>query len=327
MTPPMMLFALNASRDLGARVAERLQQTLGQHEEREFEDGEHKARPLVSVRGAHVFVIHSLYGEPGQSVNDKLCRLAFFIGALRDAACDTVSAVVPYLCYARKDRKTKSRDPVTTRYVAQLLEAVGADRVLTLDVHNLAAFQNAFRCKTEHLEAAGLFVEHLAPELDSDPVVVLSPDLGGVKRADRFRECLQRALSRPVDSAFMEKKRSAGVVSGEAFVGDVSGKTVVVVDDMIAGGTTIRRAVEACAKHHAKRVLAVATHGLFMPGAEALFQQNLLERIIVTDSIPPFRLAPEVIGERLLVLDTAPLFAEALSRIHGGDSVVALRNH
>ncbi len=324
MNRPMVLFALKASRDFGAKVAEQLQQPLGELEEREFEDGEHKVRPLISVRGADVFVIHSLYGEPGQSANDKLCRLAFFIGALRDAACASVTAVVPYLCYARKDRKTKSRDPVTTRYVAQVLEAVGADRVVTLDVHNLAAFQNAFRCRTEHLEAAGVFVKHLAPTLDSDPVVVLSPDLGGVKRADYFRERLERALNQSVDSAFMEKKRSAGVVSGEAFVGEVAGKTVLVVDDMIAGGTTIRRAVEACAARKAKRVLAVATHGLFMPGAENLFQQPLLERIIVTDSVPPFRLAPEVVGDRLVVLNTAPLFAEALSRIHGKGSLVAL---
>lgn len=324
MDRPLVLFALNASGDFGARVAAKLERPLGRHEEREFEDGEHKARPLISVRGADVFVIHSLYGQPGQSANDKLCRLAFFIGAVRDAACASVTAVVPYLCYARKDRKTKSRDPVTTRYVAQVLEAVGADRVITLDVHNLAAFQNAFRCRTEHLEAAGLFVEHLAPELGSEPVVVLSPDLGGVKRADSFREHLQTALDRSVDSAFMEKKRSEGQVSGEAFVGEVVGKTVLVVDDMIAGGTTIRRAVEACAARKAKRVIALATHGLFMPGSEALFQQPLLERIVVTDSVPPFRLEPEVVGDRLVVLDTAPLFAEALSRIHGGGSVVAL---
>jgi ribose-phosphate pyrophosphokinase len=324
MNPPMIVFALNASRDFGTRVAHRLRQTLGRHEEREFEDGEHKARPLASVRGADAFVIHSLYGEPGQSANDKFCRLAFFIGALRDAACDSVTAVVPYLCYARKDRKTKSRDPVTTRYVAQILEAVGADRVVTLDVHNLAAFQNAFRCRTEHLEAAGLFVEHLAPQLDRDSVVVLSPDLGGVKRADRFRERLEGALNRPVGSAFMEKKRSAGVVSGEAFVGEVGGKTVLVVDDMIAGGTTIRRALDACGRHGAKSVIAVATHGLFMSGSEELFQHPLLARVVVTDSVPPFRLLPELVGGRLTVIDTAPLFAETVSRIHGGGSVVAL---
>ena len=146
----------------GESIGTALGSPLSAHEERDFEDGEHKTRPLENVRGCEVFVIQSLYSEPGLSVNDKLCRLLFFIGALKDASARSVTAVLPYLGYARKDRKTKARDPVTTRYMAQLLEAVGTDRVLTLDVHNLAAFQNAFRCPTDHLEAKNLFVEHFA---------------------------------------------------------------------------------------------------------------------------------------------------------------------
>ena len=151
----LMLFALGASREFGARVAAALDMPLAAHEERAFEDGEHKWRPLVSVRGRDVFVVHSLYGDDAESANDKLCRLLFFIGALKDAAAARVTALVPYLCYARKDRKTKPRDPVTTRYLAALFEAVGTDGIVTLDVHNLAAYQNAFRCRTEHLEEIG----------------------------------------------------------------------------------------------------------------------------------------------------------------------------
>ena len=161
----MTLFVLNSSRTFGEQVSLRLALEPGLHEEREFEDGEHKARPLISVRGKNAFVIQSLYADHQQSGNDKLCRLLFFIGALKDAAAARVTAVVPYLAYARKDRKTKPRDPVTTRYVAALFEAVGTDAVMTLDVHNLAAFQNAFRCRTEHLEANMLFVEHFVPVL------------------------------------------------------------------------------------------------------------------------------------------------------------------
>ena len=131
------LFTLHTSHAFGEQVSERLGVPLSPHEEREFEDGEHKARPLVSVRGKDVFVIQSLYGDPQHSVNDKLCRLWFFLGALRDASAARLTAVVPYLCYARKDRKSKSRDPVTTRYVATLFEAIGVDRVVTLDVHNV----------------------------------------------------------------------------------------------------------------------------------------------------------------------------------------------
>ena len=169
------LFSLNTSRDFGEKVAKHLGIALSAHEERDFEDGEHKVRPLMNVRGQDVFVIQSLYGEPGASVNDKLCRLLFFIGALKDASAERVTAVVPYLCYARKDRQTKSRDPVTTRYIAHLFEAMRCDRVVTLDVHNLAAFQNAFRCPTEHLEGKNIFVQHFAPLVHNDETVVVDP--------------------------------------------------------------------------------------------------------------------------------------------------------
>ena len=157
-------------------------------------------------------------------MNDKLCRLLFFLGALRDASAESVTAVVPYLCYARKDKMSKPRDPVTTRYVAGLFEAMGVDRVVTLDVHNLAAFQNAFRIRTDHLEAKRLFVEHFIPLARQEEIVVVSPDVGGVKRAEDFRQALGRALDRPIHGTFMEKYRSEGVVSGEAVIGDVSGK-------------------------------------------------------------------------------------------------------
>ncbi|MHB1293248.1 MAG: ribose-phosphate diphosphokinase, partial [Sulfuricella sp.] len=171
----LMLFTLNASRAFGERISQALGIPLSEHEEREFEDGEHKSRPLVNVRGRDVFVVQSLYADAEQSVNDKLCRLLFFIGALRDASAGCVTAVVPYLCYARKDRKSQPRDPVTIRYVASLFEAVGTNRVLTLDVHNLAAFQNAFRCHTDHLEAKSLFVRYFAPLAHNEEVVVVSP--------------------------------------------------------------------------------------------------------------------------------------------------------
>ncbi|HMA13118.1 MAG TPA: ribose-phosphate diphosphokinase, partial [Steroidobacteraceae bacterium] len=237
------LFALDASRAYGERVASALGVTLARHEEREFEDGEHKARPLENVRGRDVYVIHSLYGEPGMSANDKLVRLLFFIGALKDASAARVTAVCPYLAYSRKDRRSKPRDPVSSRYVAQLFEAVGCDRMVTLDVHNLAAYQNAFRIPAEHLEARGLFVAWFAAGLQADePVVVVSPDAGGVKRADAVRASLAAALGRPIGAAFMEKRRSEGVVSGEAVVGEVGGMTALIVDDLISSGTTLARA-------------------------------------------------------------------------------------
>ena len=155
----MRLFALNATRELGLSIARQLGVDLCAHEEREFEDGEHKVRPLDVVARADVFVIQSLHAGPSESASDKLCRLLFFIGALKDAGAASVTAIVPYLCYARKDRRTKPNDPVTTRYVAAMFEAVGVDCVVTLEVHNPAAFENAFRCRTVALTATPLFVE------------------------------------------------------------------------------------------------------------------------------------------------------------------------
>jgi len=320
----LCLFALDASRAYGERVADALGLTLARHEEREFEDGEHKARPLENVRGRDVYVIHSLYGEPGISANDKLIRLLFFIGALKDASAARVTAVCPYLAYSRKDRRTKPRDPVGSRYVAQLFEAVGTDRMVTLDVHNLAAYQNAFRIPAEHLEARGLFVEWFAAQLQEDDVVVVSPDAGGVKRADAFRDSLARALVHPVGSAFMEKRRSEGVVSGEAVVGEVGGRTAILIDDLISSGTTLARAAAACKTLGARRVFAAASHGMFTGAAAAVLADPALEKVLVTDSVPPFRLPPALLESRVEVLDSAPLFAEAIRRLHSGGSLVEL---
>ena len=317
------LFALSASRAFGEQLAGRLGVDLAAHEERDFEDGEHKARPLENVRGRDVFVVQSLYGDAAQSVNDKLLRLLFFIGALKDASAAGVTAVVPYLGYARKDRKTKSRDPVATRYVAALFETVGCDRVVTIDVHNLAAFQNAFRCRTDHLEATGLFVEHFRPVIDGD-VVVVSPDAGGVKRADRFRKAFARATGMEVGGAFMEKYRSRGVVSGETFVGDVEGRAAIVIDDLISTGTTMARAARACREKGARSVHVVATHGIFVGDAAGVVADPVFDSVVITNTIPPFRLPADMAEKRLTVLDAVPLFAEAVSRIHAGGSLVEL---
>lgn len=320
----MHLFSLDCGRDYGEKVARNLDMTLSDQEERDFEDSEYKVRPLVNVRDADVFVVQSLHGDTERSADEKLCRLLFFIGALRDASAGRITAVVPYLCFARKDRKTKSRDPVTTRYVAALFEAVGTDRVVTIDVHNLAAFQNAFRCRTDHLEATRLFADLFAARPSKEDVVVVSPDAGGVKRAEHFRDVLSEATGRPIDTAFMEKTRSLGVVRGETLVGEVEGKTAIIIDDLISAGTTMCRTAKACRSLGAKGVYAAATHGLFVGEANRLLAGPEIDQIVVTDTIPPFRLSPELQKSKLVVLDAAQLFAEAIKRIHTGGSLVEL---
>ena len=320
---PLCLFALHTTARLGAAVAAALDRPLAAHEEREFEDGEHKICPLEAVRGADVFVLQSLHGEAEQSANDKLCRLLFFIATLKDAGAAHVTVLAPYLCYARKDRRTKPGDPVTTRYVASLFEAVGTDAIVTLDVHNPAAFENAFRCRTTALTAAPLFIDFVKG-LALDRLCVVSPDPGGTKRADVFREALEKSIGRPVGKAFADKHRSAGIVSGDFFVGEVEGATALIIDDIISTGGTLVRAARAARKAGAKRVLAFVTHGLSMPGAEAAIMDPAIERIVVTDSVASFRVSDEAFRSKIDILAMAPLLAECIRRLHGGETLTDL---
>jgi len=319
-----LLFALDGSRAFAEQVGREIGLPLSAHEVREFEDGEHKARPLVNVRGCDVYVLHSLHGDAVHSANDKLCRLLFFVGALKDAAAGRVTAVVPYLAYARKDRKTRPRDPVTTRYVAALFEAVGTDVLVAIDVHNLAAFQNAFRCRTEHLEANTLFVDYFAAQRRDRELVVVAPDAGGVKRMERLRQGLSRALGKPVGAALCEKHRSGGVVTGELLVGEVAGKDAIIVDDMVSSGTTLARAAQACRVYGASAVCAAATHGLLTGDAAALLAESALEEVVITDTVTSAGLPAAMATGRLRILSCAGLFGQAIARLHGGGSLVEL---
>ncbi|MBE9067233.1 ribose-phosphate pyrophosphokinase [Leptolyngbya cf. ectocarpi LEGE 11479] len=318
------LFSLNTSREFGKKVSERLGISLSHHEERDFEDGEHKVRSLINVRGQDVYVIQSLYGEPGASVNDKLCRLLFFVGALKDASAERVTAIVPYLCYARKDRKTKARDPVTTRYIGQLFEAMGCDRIVTLDVHNLAAFQNAFRCPTEHLEAKNTFVQHFATIIGDHQVVIVAPDFGGGKRAEAFRRALCQKIHQDIPMAFTEKYRSSGVVSGEMIVGEIQGRIAIIIDDLISSGTTLARTAKACRSRGATKVYAAVSHGVFAKESNHILSIPDLDKIIITNTVAPFRITASDVKLKLTVLDTTPLFAETIRRLHDGGSLVEL---
>lgn len=323
MTP--LIFTLESSRWFAERVSRQLGLSLPPHEERNFEDGEHKCRPLTSVRQADVCVLHSLFSAPSESANDKLCQLLFFLATLRDADAARVTAVVPYLCYTRKDRRTQPRDPVTTRYVAQLFEAVGVDRVVTLDVHNPAAFQNAFRCHTELLAAKSLFLEHFLPLAAESEVVVVSPDIGGMKRAERFRQALAQALQKEVPATFMKKTRHENQVSSGTVVGDLQDRTAIVVDDLLSTGTTLSRAARSCREQGARRVYAAATHGLLVD-KNLLSQDPQWDQLVLTNTVLPAAPDPSPGTNTVCVLDAAPLFAEAIRRLHSGDSLAELRD-
>lgn len=319
--PGLSLFALPVGNTFAESVARHLDIPLSPLQEKEFADGEHQARPLVSVRGRDVYVVQSLYDEPARCIDAKLLRLLFLVATLVDASAERVTAVLPYLSYGRQDQQKEPRDPLMTRHVARLFEAVGTARVLAMDVHNLAAFQNAYRCRIEHLEASSLFVQHFASALGKVPLVVVSPDAGGVKRAERFRQRLGQALGQALPLAFMEKHRTDGELRGKALVGAVAGRTAIIFDDLISTGATLLRAALACREQGATAVIAAASHGVFAAGAEAAIADPAVDRVVITDSIPPFRLSPGLRQAKLLVLGAAPLVAGAIQAMHDGASL------
>jgi len=306
-----MIFAPLHTRALGERIAAALGVQLTATEEREHDFGEHKMRPAQPVGGQDVYVVQSLHGDVHASTNDKLCRLLFFLAALRDAGAGRITACIPYLCYARKDRRSNSLDPVTLRYVAALFEAMRVDRVVVLDVHNEAAFDNAFRCPTLRIDADVALLEHLQRSGHLSDPVLTSPDIGGFKRVQRLQDTLAKQLGTRVDFAFMEKRRSGGVLSGERLVGDVANRDVLIFDDMIASGSTVLRATAAARAAGARSVHVAATHAAFNPDAARLGASGGPDSVLVTDSIiVPAELATQL--PRLTVCPIAELFASTI---------------
>ncbi len=314
---PLALFALTGTTDYAERLSAQLETPLSRIEERSFEDGEHKIRPLVEVEGVDAYVIHALHGDETHTVNDKLCRLLFLIGTLKDHGVARITAVLPYLCYARKDRRTQPYDPVTQRYVAALFESVGTAGVIVVEVHNVAAFENAFRCSTRHIETAELFAEHFAPWARKNKIIAVSPDAGGVKRVEQFRRALERKSGQPIDNAFVEKYRGGGIVTGGALIGGVEGKTAIILDDLISTGGTLLRAAKACRAAGARQVFAAAAHGLFTGGAPDLFASSDFDGLVVADTVPLSKTIPSAARERLTILDSTGLVATAIAKVHG----------
>jgi ribose-phosphate pyrophosphokinase len=308
------IFGLNETGNFARRLAQHLDVRLASHEERDFPDGEFKIRALDAVGGEHAVVCQSLAADGRLSCADKLVRLLVFCGSLEDAGAREVTALVPYLAYWRKDRRTQPRDPVTTSYLARLIEAVGIDTVVTIDAHNIATFENAFRCRKEHLQAAAAFAEHFAPVVAAaSRIVVLSPDAGGEQRARVFAGLLATRAERAVELAFVEKHRSGSKVSGELFAGDVRDALVVIYDDMISTGGTVARAAKAAAARGARVVHCAATHGLFSGDAIATLNAASLASVVVMDTVDDVAARCAGLTCEWRALDSAAVFARALS--------------
>ncbi len=320
------LFALSESRELAAGVAEHAGLSLAPLEERRFEGGEFKLRPLESVRDRRAFVLQSLAGSHDWPVTERFVRLLFLLANLQDAGAGERIAVVPYLAFARKERRTQVRDPVNTRYVAQLLEASGMTRLIALDVHNPAALDNAYRVPVDHLSALPLMADHLTRTLGAAPFAVVSPDVGGIKRAQLFREFLQRRTGREVELAFIEKRRAQDVVASGMLVGLGAARSVIVIDDLCATGGTLVRAAEICRASGVQTVHVAVTHAPLAAGLAALEAAASITSVLITDSAG-LNAAPgsaAVAAGKVVTLSVAPLIGQAMRRILAGKPLAPL---
>jgi ribose-phosphate pyrophosphokinase len=318
----LKVFALNGTKKYAETICDYLDCPLSTSTEKYFSDKEIYIKSDVNVRGSDVYVISSLYSDENETVNDKFLKLLFFIGALKDASAERVTAVIPYMGYQRQDRKVESRAPITTKYVAQMLESVGVNRVLSIDVHNLSAFQNSIRIPTDHLEAKNLITSYLAEQLkETDKeIAVLAPDSGGASRADRYCKALSTKLKRKVDLVYMAKIREGNVLHASRISDDVKGKLLIAVDDMISSGGTLAKCSETTEAGGAILWAVCATHPVFVDN----INENLakLKKVIVTDTIPISKILEEL-KPKIKILSTTKLFAQAISRIHDHDGSIS----
>ena len=312
MAGNLKLFSGRANPQLAERIAEYLGTPLGACTITPFPDGEILVKLDEDVRGRDLFAIQSTC-EP---VNESLMELLVFIDCARRASAERITAVIPYFGYARQDRKDEGRTPITAKLVANLIATAGADRVLTLDLH-AGQIQGFFDVPVDNLHAEPVLSAYFSA-LDLGDLVLVSPDVGNVKRAGVYSRRLGGEL------AIINKRRIGGatVEVGE-IIGQVKGKTVLMIDDMISTGGAIAAAAELCMQRGAKRVLVGATHAVLCGSAEAQLQRAPIEELVVTDTIPASDRKREAIPN-LKVLSVADLIGEAIHRIHNDESVSSL---
>jgi ribose-phosphate pyrophosphokinase len=306
----LKLFTGNAHRVLAEEIATCLGVSVGQAEVSRFSDGEIFVQIDENVRGADVFVVQPTCPP----VNDNLMELLVMLDALKRASAERITAVVPYYGYARQDRKVRSRAPITAKLAADLIQVAGAQRLLALDLH-AGQIQGFFDIPVDHLFAAPVVIDYIAQRQLND-LVVVSPDAGGVERA--------RAIAKRLDAglAIIDKRRDGpNVAVFMHLIGDVKGRDVLIIDDMIDTAGTLVQAAVALEREGGRRILACGVHPVLSGPAIARIEDSPLEEVVVTNSIP---LGPDKQHQKITVLSVAPLLAEAIRRIHDEESVSTL---
>lgn len=311
-----LLFSLGGNDAFAKAVSEKLGIPLGNIKCRTFSDGEEQVQFLQNLRGKNVFLI-----QPTNPPAENWTRLMLAIDAARGASAHEITAVVPYFGYARQDRKAKPREPISARVFATMLDALGTDRLLTMDLHN-DAIGGFFRTTlVDYLYARPVFVtffrEFFRDALAKDDLVVVSPDAGGVVRAQSYAKRLMKAA----DLAIIHKERDIpNQIARMKLIGDVSGKIALILDDMADTCGTLARAAALLEQNGARKVYAAATHGLFSGDAAKTIEDSVIERMFITDTISPERSLPK----KVEIVSVAGLFADAIKRIETGESLSAL---
>ena len=310
---PIKVFSGNSNPDLAHRIVEYLEMPLGTAVIKRFADGEVSISISESVRGYHTYVVQSL----SPPANEHLMELLVMIDALKRASAVEITVVMPYYGYARQDRKAAPREPITAKLVADLLEAAGATRLISLDLH-AAQIQGFFNVPFDHLYSSPIFIEDIKQKYGkNNDLVVVSPDAGGVERARAYAKRLEASL------AIIDKRRpTPGVAEVMNIIGDVQDKRAIIIDDMIDTAGTLVKAAEAVMKKGAKSICSYASHGVFSPPAVERITNSVIQEVVVTDSIPLRDDAKNC--SKIRVLTCASLVGEAISRVHTGASISSL---
>jgi len=305
--PEFKIFAGNSNIELADEIASIMGKPLGKSEVGEFSDGEISVSIYESVRGRDIFIIQST-SDP---VNNNLMELLILIDAMKRASAGRINAVIPYYGYARQDRKAKPRDPITAKLVADLISAAGADRVVTMDLH-AAQIQGYFDIPVDHLFGMPVLVKFFKKRKLSD-LVIVSPDHGSVTRA-RY---MAQPLNVPI--AIIDKRRQKANESEIMnVIGDIEGKSCILVDDIIDTSGTIANAANKLSELGAKEVYACATHGVLSGAAIQRIQESAIKEMVLLNTVP---IQKDKKIDKVTVLSVAPIFAEAMSNIHNNDSV------